>query len=484
MINLPFNVELANATYYLMQKQERQGVCFDVEAAKELVKYIDNRMQEIKDEVEPKLPQRPLNKGEQRDWTPPKIQFKKDGTPSANCLKWFELVMLDDEDKWVGLKNKGSYRLPHNEPIINSLPMELKHQQYLKNWFMSLGWKPTLWNFQKKNGSFVRENGQLVKTSPKFHDKGRLCPNLESLGDKVSLCKPIVEWLSLRNRRSVLLNEEKGSGWLSNPRLAVDGRLGAASSGLTNTKRQKHTVVANVPSSDALLGHEFRSLFRARKGMTMVGADASGLEARIKGHYTFKYDGGEYARKLLDPDFDEHQENAELWGCARNDAKSPGYALQYNCQPPKFAETLGVSLAEGLPHYDAYWRQNWAVKDAITETEQEFERNFKKYITTIDGSKIVTRAKHSVFNAKCQSTGAKCMDLAGWIADEMLTEAGIEAYRTIYYHDELQYECYPDDAERVGEILVEAIREAGKRFNLNVPLDGEYKIGKSWADTH
>ena len=40
------------------------------------------------------------------------------------------------------------------------------------------------------------------------------------------------------------------------------------------------------------------------------------------------------------------------------------------------------------------------------------------------------------------------------------------------------------DAKIFGEIAVKAIQEAGKELNLNCPLDGEYKIGESWNETH
>lgn len=487
MIKLPQNVELANKTYELMCRQERYGVCFDIEAARGLCKWIDNRMKEIEVEVEPKLPRRPLNKTEEREHTPPKIQFKKDGTPSAACEKWFDKVEFNSPlDMWVGTKNDEEYFLPQHEPLLEDLPMQLKHQSHLKNWLIDKGWKPTLWNFKrgKDNKPIRGDDGKLVTTSPKFHDKGRICPNLEKLGSSVDIIKPVIEWLSLRNRRSVLLNEGRGTGWLANPRLSIDKRLSAASSGLTNTKRQKHTVVANVPRVTSVLGKEMRGLFVASEGMVLVGADASGLEARVKGHYTYKYDNGEYADKLLDDNYDEHTENAELWNCSRQDAKSPAYALQYNCQPPKFSETLGVPLAVGKQYYDAYWDNNWALREANEEAEQEYVRNHEDYITTIDGGKIVTRAKHSAFNAKCQSTGAKIMDKAGVIADDFIRERRIPANRVIYYHDEYQYETFPEYADEVGRILVKSMELAGKQFKLNVPITGEYRVGNSWADTH
>ena len=187
---------------------------------------------------------------------------------------------------------------------------------------------------------------------------------------------------------------------------------------------------------------------------------------------------------MLDPDYEEHEENAGLWGCERDDAKSPGYALQYNCQPQKFADTLGGPLKIGKKHYEAYWEHNWALRKAIEETEQEFERNFKKYITTIDGGKIVTRHKHSVFNARCQSTGAKIIDLAGILADQYIKEENIPAQRLIAYHDEYEYETYPEYAEQVGKIMVRGMEDSGKQFNLNVPITGEYSVGKDWCEVH
>ena len=51
-------------------------------------------------------------------------------------------------------------------------------------------------------------------------------------------------------------------------------------------------------------------------------------------------------------------------------------------------------------------------------------------------------------------------------------------------HDEIQSEVLDKDAKAFGEIAVKAIQEAGKEFNLNCPLDGEYKIGESWNETH
>jgi DNA polymerase-1 len=36
----------------------------------------------------------------------------------------------------------------------------------------------------------------------------------------------------------------------------------------------------------------------------------------------------------------------------------------------------------------------------------------------------------------------------------------------------------------LGEIQCQSIRDAGKFFKLNCPMDGEYRIGNNWQETH
>ena len=110
----------------------------------------------------------------------------------------------------------------------------------------------------------LKKQARFLAATPKFKDeRGDLCPNLEALeGD---LAKGVVLWLSLRNRRSVIkaMDDDKTTGWLNNPRLDRDGRIGAAYSGLTNTNRLKHRGLVNVPKAEdgVVLGKEMRALW-------------------------------------------------------------------------------------------------------------------------------------------------------------------------------------------------------------------------------
>ena len=48
----------------------------------------------------------------------------------------------------------------------------------------------------------------------------------------------------------------------------------------------------------------------------------------------------------------------------------------------------------------------------------------------------------------------------------------------------MQWDCAEKDAEAVGIILRQCIRDAGEHFGSFCPLEGEYKIGRNWLETH
>ena len=51
-------------------------------------------------------------------------------------------------------------------------------------------------------------------------------------------------------------------------------------------------------------------------------------------------------------------------------------------------------------------------------------------------------------------------------------------------HDEIQVAVREDLAHKVGEIAVQTIQRVTEVFNFKCPLDGEFNIGNSWAETH
>lgn len=293
-------------SFYLMSCQELTGFKFDIEGAKKLAKRIEDMMEEIRSSVEPQLPPRALKKSEEKVYTMPAKPFKKNGDYSAS---WTNFV-----EKHSGVQVEGgwefygkTYSVEPGKMLDIKMPMEMANQDQMKDWFLENGWQPTLWNYQRgPDGKPVRDpkTRKLIPTSPKIQETQKICPNLLKMeGDIV---KQVVKWLSLRNRQSVL------NGWLENPRLQMDGRIGAGRTGIAATHRQKHKTVVNVPkaSEKVLLGKEFRSLWVAEEGMLIAAGDAAALEGRVQGHYCYKYDNGATAEELLKGDV--HSKNARF----------------------------------------------------------------------------------------------------------------------------------------------------------------------------
>ena len=51
-------------------------------------------------------------------------------------------------------------------------------------------------------------------------------------------------------------------------------------------------------------------------------------------------------------------------------------------------------------------------------------------------------------------------------------------------HDEVQFSCKPEHADELGQLFVDSIKNAGKVLKVRCPLDGEYKVGANWKETH
>ncbi len=96
-------------------------------------------------------------------------------------------------------------------------------------------------------------------------------------------------------------------------------------------------------------------------------------------------------------------------------------------------------------------------------------------------------------NTLFQSGGSIVIKNATVIVDQWIKQLKLNMYQLIHMHDEFQYDIHKSLVEEdldgkltsvYGDMLVDSIRYAGEFLNLRVPLDGEYKIGINWAETH
>lgn len=513
----PRHFKSGQKSFYLMSCQELSGWKFDVDAAAKLKIRIEGMMEDIRQRVEPQLPPRGLKKTEEKEYKMPAKPYRKDGEYSTTWEKFakkHKAIHIGD-DLWMFYGKE--VKVESDKILDVKLPMEMANQDQMKDWFLEQGWKPTLFNYKKgPDGKPLRDpvTRQLIPTSPKIQETGKLCPNLEKLdGD---LVKDVVKWLSLRNRLSVL------TGWLENERIAYDGRIGAGRTGIASTHRQKHKVVVNVPKADpkVLLGYEFRELWIAEDGYLIAAGDAAALEGRVQGHYTHKYDDGATADELLKgdvhsknanafyggvyeevaaiynaPDFDK--ENPK-WKPYRNKSKNGFYAILYGAAAPKVASTLGIPEQYGKEALEAFWAANPGTAELKKSLEKYWESvGKKKYLPAIDGRILLTRKKSALLNTIFQSCGGISMDYAGCFMDVWLGGLRFDGKRRPYYlykgcivrrigyfHDELEYECQEEVAEEISHMIEKAISKAGTLLKIKVPLVGEGKVGKNWKEVH
>ena len=386
-----------------------------------------------------------------------------------------------------------------------------------------------------------------LNTSPKVRVglEKELCPNLIKLGDKVDFAKDFALFLTYKHRKSCIAggeledvdydDEYPTSGYLSAYR-EQDGRIPTPAIEIgASTSRYRHILVSNVARSTSIYGKEMRSLFGCGKGFVQTAFDFSSLEARVQGHYCFKYPEGEELSKSLvaEKPNDIHSVNSRKLGIERGTVKSVAYAILYGCSPKKLEDMLSYSEAEAKQFYDNYWDAVPALRDLKKAVESFWDNNGKTWLPGIDGRKLNTRSKHSLINLLFQSCGViaakyvtvfliQDMEAQGYCTDPFIGKPDVCSM--IEYHDENQLLTSPKlhsfkvfSTEEEAKLFAsewdvsegqlsaighsekgyyvslpnvvsigidKAIRKAESLLSINVPLGFEWITGKNWLQCH
>jgi hypothetical protein len=77
----PFSLE--QQVRDIVTRQQHRGFWYNKELAEKSVRDLDEKMEAIKAVVEPLIPPKPMGVTKLKQYLPPKIQFKKNGEPSA-----------------------------------------------------------------------------------------------------------------------------------------------------------------------------------------------------------------------------------------------------------------------------------------------------------------------------------------------------------------------------------------------------------------
>lgn len=325
---------------------------------------------------------------------------------------------------------------------------------------------------------------------PKKHtEKGSVIVDETTLeGSNIFEAKAIAEYLMLQKRISQI------ESWVE--AVGVGGRVyGKVISNGTVTGRMTHHSpnMAQIPNSTAIYGPECRDLWTVEKGNSLVGIDASGLELRMLAHYM---NDDEYTSEVVSGDV--HWKNTQSLGlipkgiirnkkdehheAQRNKAKTFIYAFLYGAGSPKIGTIVGGSAKEGQKLIDSFLRNTPKLKELREKISRVLSK--KGWLPGLDGRKLLIRSEHSAVNSLLQGAGAVVMKEALVVFKKELQRHKIWHEFKANVHDEFQIECREEDADRVGQLGKDAIKQAGLNFNMKCPLDGEYKYGRTWKDTH
>ena len=279
---------------------------------------------------------------------------------------------------------------------------------------------------------------------------------------------------------------EGGEAWLS--AVKRDGRIhGGVNTNAAVTGRMTHAKpnVAQVPACGVPYGEECRALFCVPKGKKQVGADASGLELRCLAHFMARFDNGEYAKVILEGDI--HTVNQQAAGLpTRNQAKTFIYAFLYGAGDHKLGTIVGKGRQAGGKLRKKFLEGLPALAKLVDGVKKKARK--QGYLRGLDGRFLHVRSDHAALNTLLQSAGALVMKKALVILDADIQAAGLVP--GVHYefvaniHDEWQIEVDEEHAELVGKLATAAIRKAGDHFGFRCQLDGEYKVGDNWAQTH
>ena len=249
--------------------------------------------------------------------------------------------------------------------------------------------------------------------------------------------------------------------------------------------------LGNVPSRSDL-GHQCRGLFGGGPDRVNVGADASGLQLRLLGHYLARWDAGAFARQCEDGDIHEYMRQGTGLH-TRDKQKTWTYAMLFGAAPALLGRTvIADHVAAGLPAPKQSRARTLGKQSldnlgdaipAFPKIQAALEASAERgYLETLDGRKIPVASQHLALAMLLQGAEAIIMKKAIDIAAPQLLR--LDARLWGWVHDELQVDCDPHQAPFVGEILSLAIVQAGEYYNLRVRLDADYQVGESWRDTH
>ena len=268
---------------------------------------------------------------------------------------------------------------------------------------------------------------------------------------------------------------------------------------------QTVTATGRLSSSDPNLqnipvrgedGKEIRKAFVPEEGCLFFSADYSQIELRVMAHLS----GDENMREAFREGHDIHAATAaKIYHEAidtvtrdqRTKAKRANFGIIYGITVFGLAERLDISRKEATELIDGYFATFPRVADYMEQAKAaarekgyaETLMHRRRYLPDISSHNATVRgfAERNAINAPIQGTAADIIKIAMVRIYERFRREGLRSKMILQVHDELNFSVYPDEKERVEQIVLEEMQNA---YPLDVPLTADCGWGANWLEAH
>ena len=315
---------------------------------------------------------------------------------------------------------------------------------------------------------------------------------LEGLRSKHPIVEKILEHRGLKKLLSTyvdalpaLINPQTGKIHTSfNQTVTATGRLSSSNPNLQNIP---------IRNED---GKEIRRAFIPEPGCEFFSADYSQIELRIMAHLS----GDENLIEAFRSGEDIHAATAakiyhvpleEVTREQRSRAKTANFGIIYGISVFGLAERMNVSRSEAKELIENYFITYSSVKRYMDESiavarEKGYIETIlhrKRYLPDITSHNSVVRgyAERNAINAPIQGSAADIIKIAMIAIYRRFHEEKLRSTMMLQVHDELNFSVYPDEKERVQQIVIEAMESA---YAMQVPLRADSGWGTNWLEAH
>ncbi len=251
----------------------------------------------------------------------------------------------------------------------------------------------------------------------------------------------------------------------------------------------------NIPVRNEY-GKEIRKAFIPEEGCLFFSADYSQIELRIMAHLS----GDEHMIEAFRNGQDIHAATAakifkksleEVTKEERSKAKTANFGIIYGITAFGLAERMGVSRTEAKELIEGYFQTYPKVKEYMNRSiEMAREKGYtetvyhrKCHLRDINSHNAVVRgyAERNAINSPIQGSAADIIKIAMIRIYRRFREEQLRSKMILQVHDELNFSVYPEEKEKVQQIVIEEMESA---YSMLVPLEADYGWGKNWLEAH